>query len=256
MTDEAVNAVPAVDEVADTEAGKALEVESAAKAETEGAASAEAEGAASAEAAGVEADAAPTSGRCASIRRTTKETDIELTINLDGTGVTDIDTGVPFFNHMLDAFGRHGLFDLSVKAVGDIDVDAHHTVEDVGIVLGTALAQALGEKRGIVRFGSSYVPMDETLVLAACDISGRGQLHYVVDLPIEIIGTFDTTLAKEFLIALASNAGVTLHVRSLAGENSHHIIEAAFKACGRALCDATRINPRIAGVLPSTKGAL
>lgn len=194
--------------------------------------------------------------RIAAITRTTKETDIELTLNLDGTGATDVDTGVPFFDHMLDAFGRHGLFDLTVRAQGDIEVDAHHTVEDVGIVLGGAFAQALGDKRGIVRFGSSYVPMDEALVLAACDISGRGQLHYAVDLPIEIVGTFDTTLAKEFMIALATNAGVTLHIRSLSGENSHHIIEAAFKACGRALCDATRINPRIAGVLPSTKGSL
>ncbi|MEG0324773.1 MAG: imidazoleglycerol-phosphate dehydratase, partial [Raoultibacter sp.] len=121
------------------------------------------------------------------------------------TGVTSIETGVPFFDHMLDAFGRHGLFDLTVRATGDIEVDAHHTVEDVGIVLGQAFAEALGDKRGIVRFGSSFVPMDESLVLAACDISGRGQLHYAVDLPIEIIGTFDTTLAKEFFIALATN---------------------------------------------------
>lgn len=194
--------------------------------------------------------------RIASLTRTTKETDIVLTLNLDGTGATDVETGVPFFDHMLDALGRHGLFDLTVRAQGDIEVDAHHTVEDVGIVLGQAFAQALGDKRGIVRFGSSYVPMDEALVLAACDISGRGQLHYAVDLPIEIIGTFDTTLAKEFMIALSSNAGVTLHIRSISGENAHHIIEAAFKACGRALCDATRINPRIAGVLPSTKGSL
>ncbi|WP_139653527.1 imidazoleglycerol-phosphate dehydratase HisB [Raoultibacter phocaeensis] len=200
--------------------------------------------------------AAEGGSRIATVARATKETDIELTLNLDGTGVTDVDTGVPFFDHMLDAFGRHGLFDLTVRARGDIEVDAHHTVEDVGIVLGGAFAQALGDKRGIVRFGSSYVPMDEALVLAACDLSGRGQLHYAVDLPIEIIGTFDTTLAKEFMIALATNAGVTLHIRSLSGENSHHIIEAAFKACGRALCDATRINPRIAGVLPSTKGSL
>lgn len=194
--------------------------------------------------------------RIASLTRTTKETDIALTLNLDGTGVTDIETGVPFFDHMLDAFGRHGLFDLTVRAQGDIEVDAHHTVEDVGIVLGQAFAQTLGDKRGIVRFGSSYVPMDEALVLAACDISGRGQLHYAVDLPIEIIGTFDTTLAKEFMIALATNAGVTLHIRSISGENAHHIVEAAFKASGRTLCDATRINPRIAGVLPSTKGSL
>lgn len=195
-------------------------------------------------------------GRIATITRTTKETDITLTIDLDGTGVTDVETGVPFFDHMLDAFGRHGLFDLTVRAKGDIEIDAHHTVEDVGIVLGQALAQALGDKRGIVRFGSQFVPMDETLVLAACDISGRGQLHYDVDLPIGIIGTFDTTLAKEFMIALASNAGVTLHIRSITGENSHHIVEAVFKAAGRALCEAVSINPRIAGVLPSTKGSL
>lgn len=194
--------------------------------------------------------------RCAHIKRTTKETDIDLSLSLDGTGVTNIETGVPFFDHMLDAFGRHGLFDLDVHARGDIEVDAHHTVEDVGIVLGQALAQALGDKRGIVRYGSQFVAMDETLVLAACDISGRGQLHYDVELPIEIIGTFDTTLAKEFLIALASNAGITLHVVGFKGENSHHIIEAVFKAVGRVLCEAVVINPRIEGVLPSTKGAL
>ncbi len=194
--------------------------------------------------------------RSAHIVRTTKETNIDLTLNLDGTGVVDAETGVPFFDHMLNAFGKHGLFDLTVKAQGDIDVDAHHTVEDVGIVLGQAFAQALGDKRGIVRFGDAFVPMDEALVLAACDVSGRGQLHYQVDLPIEIIGTFDTTLAKEFFIALAANAGITLHIRSLAGENSHHIVEACFKAAGRALCQACSINPRIADVLPSTKGAL
>ncbi len=194
--------------------------------------------------------------RAATITRTTKETDIEVSLSLDGTGVTDIATGVPFFDHMLDAFGRHGLFDLTVRAQGDVDVDAHHTVEDVGIVLGQALAQALGDKRGITRFGSQFVAMDEALVLAACDISGRGQLHYDVSLPIEIIGTFDTTLAKEFLIALASNAGITLHVVGFKGENSHHIVEAVFKAVGRVLCEAVAVNARIEGVLPSTKGAL
>ena len=194
--------------------------------------------------------------RTAEIRRTTKETDIELALNLDGTGAVEVETGVPFFDHMLDAFGRHGLIDLSVRAKGDIDVDAHHTVEDVGIVLGQAFARALGDKRGIVRFGSQFVAMDEALVLAAVDISGRGQLHYDVSLPIEIIGTFDTTLAKEFFIAFASNAGVTLHVMSFKGENSHHIIEAVFKAGGRVLCEACAVNPRIEGVLPSTKGAL
>ena len=194
--------------------------------------------------------------RTAEIKRTTKETDIAISLNLDGTGKVEVDTGVPFFDHMLNAFGRHGLFDLCVNAKGDIEVDAHHTVEDTGIVLGQAFAQALGDKRGIVRFGSQFVAMDETLVLCAVDISGRGQLHYDVALPIEIIGTFDTTLAKEFLIAFASNAGITLHVVGFKGENAHHIIEAVFKACGRVLCEACAINPRIKDVLPSTKGAL
>lgn len=194
--------------------------------------------------------------RRARIDRKTKETDISIDINLDGTGEVSVSTGVPFFDHMMEAFGKHGLFDLNIRAVGDIEVDAHHTVEDVGIVLGQAIAQALGDKRGITRFGSAFVPMDEALLLAACDISGRGQLHYEVELPIEIIGTFDTTLAKEFFVALASNAGLTLHIRSLSGENSHHIIEAAFKAVARALCAAIEMNPRIAGVLPSTKGSL
>ena len=156
---------------------------------------------------------------------------------------------------MLEAFGRHGLFDLAVSASGDLEVDAHHTVEDVGICIGQAIAQALGDKAGIARFGSSAVPMDEALVMAAVDVSGRGQLHYAVDLPIEIIGTFDTTLAKEFLVALATNAGVTLHVRSFAGENAHHIIEAAFKAVARALAEAVALDPRVSGV-PSTKGML
>ena len=203
-----------------------------------------------------EAPAAAGTERVACIERTTAETDIRLALNLDGTGNAQVDTGVPFFDHMLSAFARHGLFDLDVAAKGDLEVDAHHTVEDVGIVLGAALAQALGDKRGIVRFGNSIVAMDEALVLAAVDISGRGQAHYAVDLPIEIVGTFDTTLAKEFFIALASNAGITLHLRSFDGENSHHILEAAFKAAGRALCEATRINERIAGELPTTKGTL
>jgi imidazoleglycerol-phosphate dehydratase len=194
-------------------------------------------------------------GRSASITRKTRETDITVALDLDGSGSTTVATGVPFFDHMLDAFGRHGLFDLSVSAVGDLEIDAHHTVEDVGIVLGQAVAEALADKSGITRFGSATVPMDEALVLAAVDISGRGALYYDVALPIEIIGTFDTTLAKEFLTALATNAGVTLHVRSLAGENAHHIIEAAFKATARALAQAAALDARVSGV-PSTKGAL
>ena len=194
-------------------------------------------------------------GRTARITRTTGETDIRLDLDLDGTGSVNVETGVPFFDHMLDAFGRHGLFDLDLEATGDLAVDAHHTVEDVGIVLGQAIAEALGDKAGIARFGDAEIPMDEALVQAAVDISGRGQLYYAVEVPIEIIGTFDTTLAKEFLVALATNAGVTLHVRSLAGENSHHIIEAAFKAVARALREAVELDPRVSGV-PSTKGSL
>ena len=194
-------------------------------------------------------------GRSATITRTTRETSITISLGLDGSGTTAVATGVPFFDHMLDAFGRHGLFDLTVDAKGDLEIDAHHTVEDVGIVLGSAIAEALGDRAGITRFGSSALPMDEALVLAAVDISGRGALYYDVDLPIEIIGTFDTTLAKEFLVALATNAGITLHVRSLAGDNAHHIIEAAFKAVARALKDAVALDARVSGV-PSTKGAL
>jgi imidazoleglycerol-phosphate dehydratase len=194
-------------------------------------------------------------GRSSSISRTTRETDITVALDLDGSGMTSAETGVPFFDHMLDAFGRHGLFDVQVRATGDLEIDAHHTVEDVGIVLGTAFAEAMGDKVGITRFGSAALPMDEALVLAAVDISGRGQLHWAVELPIEIIGTFDTTLAKEFLVAFATKAGLTLHVRSLAGDNAHHIVEAAFKAVARALKDAVAIDPRVAGV-PSTKGSL
>lgn len=193
--------------------------------------------------------------RSSTIRRQTHETEIAVSIDLDGSGITHVATGVPFFDHMLDAFGRHGLLGLSVRAEGDLDVDAHHTVEDVGIVLGQALAEALADKTCITRFGSCLMPMDEALVMAAVDISGRGQLHYAVELPIEIIGTFDTTLAKEFLLALATNAGLTLHVRTLAGDNAHHIIEAVFKAVARALKDAVALDPRVSGV-PSTKGAL
>jgi imidazoleglycerol-phosphate dehydratase len=194
-------------------------------------------------------------GRSATIERETRETRIRVTLDLDGSGAVKVDTGVPFFDHMLEALGRHGLFNLTVSATGDLAVDAHHTVEDVGICMGSAIAEALGDKVGVTRFGSAVVPMDEALVLAAVDISGRGQLHYAVEVPIEIIGTFDTTLAKEFLAALAANAGLTLHVRSLSGENAHHIIEAVFKAVARALAEAVALDPRVSGV-PSTKGTL
>lgn len=195
--------------------------------------------------------------RMADLTRTTKETDIRMTLDLDGTGAVDVSTGVPFFDHMLDAFGRHGLFDLTVAAKGDIDVDAHHTVEDCGIVLGKALAQAAGEGRGIKRYGSCLLPMDEALVLAAVDFSGRGQLHFQADhLPPAMLGIFDASLAKEFFIALASNAGATLHVRTIAGENAHHIVEAMFKAVARALRAALEPDARIGDAVPSTKGVL
>jgi len=193
--------------------------------------------------------------RRARIERTTGETAVVVELDLDGTGATSISTGVPFFDHMLDALGRHALLDLTVKAEGDLEVDSHHTVEDVGICLGRALADALGDKAGIRRFGSAAVPLDEALVLAAVDISGRGSLTYEVDVPIELIGTFDTTLAREFLGAVASNAAITVHLHEVSGDNAHHIIEAAFKAFARALREAVEPDPRVTGV-PSTKGVL
>lgn len=193
--------------------------------------------------------------RTAEVSRKTGETDIQIKLNLDGSGVCDIDTGVPFFDHMLNAFGRHGLFDLTVKAVGDIEVDAHHTVEDTGIVLGQAFAQALGNKEGITRFADCAIPMDETLVMAAVDISGRGQAYCDMPVPAEQIGNFDTELAVEFFYAFARDALVSLHVHKIAGENSHHIIEAAFKAVGRCMRYACELDPRVKGV-PSTKGSL
>ncbi len=194
--------------------------------------------------------------REARVTRTTKETDVAISIGLDGEGATDIETGIGFFDHMLEAFGRHGLFDLDVHVEGDLQVDGHHTVEDTGIVLGQAVGKALGDKRGIRRFGSIALPMDETLVLAAIDISGRGALYWDVDVPLGMIGQFDSSLAKEFFIAFAANAGITLHVKELAGENAHHIVEATFKAVARALREAVEPDPRTPDALPSTKGAL
>ncbi|HEY5432835.1 MAG TPA: imidazoleglycerol-phosphate dehydratase HisB [Coriobacteriia bacterium] len=193
--------------------------------------------------------------RRARIERTTDETAVVVELDLDGTGATSISTGVPFFDHMLDALGRHALLDLTVKAEGDLEVDSHHTVEDVGICLGRALADALGDKAGIHRFGSAAVPLDEALVLAAVDISGRGSLTYEVDVPIELIGTFDTTLAREFLGAVASNAAITVHLHEVSGDNAHHIIEATFKSFARALREAVEPDPRVTDV-PSTKGVL
>lgn len=193
--------------------------------------------------------------RRAVVTRVTGETGITAELDLDGTGTCLIDTGVPFFDHMLNAFGRHGLFDLTVRATGDIEVDAHHTVEDTGIVLGQAFTQALGDKAGITRFSDVCIPMDETLVQAAVDISGRGQAYCDLPVPTERVGAFDTELAVEFFYAFARDARVTLHVRELAGANSHHIIEAAFKAAGRAMRYACELDPRVGGV-PSTKGSL
>lgn len=193
--------------------------------------------------------------RRAVVTRVTGETDITVELDLDGTGTCSIDTGVPFFDHMLNAFGRHGLFDLTVRATGDIEVDAHHTVEDTGIVLGQAFTQALGDKAGVTRFSDVCIPMDETLVQAAVDISGRGQAYCDLPIPTERVGSFDTELAVEFFYAFARDARVTLHVRELAGANSHHIIEAAFKAAGRAMRYACELDPRVNGV-PSTKGSL
>lgn len=188
--------------------------------------------------------------------RATKETDIEVFLNLDGTGKSDILTKIPFFDHMLDAFARHGLLDLEVRCDGDVEIDAHHSVEDTGIVLGQAVAEALGDKCGITRFSDCSIVMDEALVMCAMDISGRGQLYWDMNVPIEAISTFDTQLAKEFFVAFAANSGISLHMKQLAGENAHHLIEAAFKACGRALRVAVAIDARAADKLPSTKGVL
>lgn len=194
--------------------------------------------------------------RTAAIARATTETDIEISLDLDGVGAADVETGIGFFDHMLEAFARHSLIDLAVRAQGDLHVDGHHTVEDTGIVLGQAILRALGDKRGVRRFGSLALPMDEALVLAAVDVSGRGQLHWDVAVPPVMIGAFDASLAKEFFIALAANAGITLHVRSLAGENAHHVVEASFKAVARALRQAVEADPRMGDALPSTKGSL
>ncbi len=194
--------------------------------------------------------------RTAHLTRTTKETEITLDLDLDGTGETEIDTGVGFFDHMLTAFARHALFDLKVQAKGDLHIDSHHTVEDVGIVLGQALRQALGEKRGITRFGQALVPMDEALAEAAVDISGRAHLAWSVGFERPMLGTMDTQLVEEFFRALAGNALITLHVTRRAGSNAHHVAEASFKAAARALRMAVAPDLRQNDAIPSTKGAL
>jgi imidazoleglycerol-phosphate dehydratase len=194
-------------------------------------------------------------GRTARVARKTGETDIVIEVDLDGTGTCDINSGVGFFDHMLTAFGRHSLIDLTVRCEGDTWVDDHHTVEDIGIALGDALRSAMGDKRGIRRFADVAVPLDEALVLAAVDISGRGELYWDVEIGPDKVGTFDTELGQEFFIGFARNAGITLHLRKLAGTNAHHILEATFKARARALRVACESDPRVEDV-PSTKGVL
>jgi imidazoleglycerol-phosphate dehydratase len=194
--------------------------------------------------------------RKASVTRKTAETEISVEIDLDGTGRYDNDTGVGFFDHMLDQLARHALIDMKVRAKGDLHIDDHHTVEDTGIALGQALREALGDKRGIRRYGECALPMDEAQVRCALDLSGRAFLVWNVDFPTGKIGTFDTELVREFFTAFAGNGGITLHVDKLHGFNSHHIAEAAFKAVARALRDAVETDPRKADAIPSTKGAL
>ena len=194
--------------------------------------------------------------RQARVERKTKETEVAIQLNLDGTGAAKVQTPIPFFSHMLEAWAKHGLMDLAVEAQGDVEVDIHHTVEDVGIVLGQAIRQALGDKKGIVRYGAAFVPMDETLVFSTVDISARPYLVWSVPVARTRVSNFDLDMLQEFFRALAFNAEITLHVTMHYGHNLHHISEAVFKAVGRALEQATRLNPRITGILPSTKGTL
>ncbi|MBQ8964613.1 MAG: imidazoleglycerol-phosphate dehydratase HisB [Clostridia bacterium] len=194
--------------------------------------------------------------RTSTIIRRTAETDIRLELNLDGSGKSEIDTGCGFLNHMLTLFARHGRFDLAVKCMGDTDVDDHHTVEDIGICLGMAFAETLGDMGGIVRYGHTILPMDEALILTAVDISGRCHLGYALDIPTQKIGTFDTELVQEFWLGFVRKANVTLHFKQLAGSNSHHIVEGAFKAAARSLRTAVAIDPALNGEIPSTKGLL
>ena len=194
--------------------------------------------------------------RTAEIARKTAETDIRLTLALDGSGRSEIDSGCGFLDHMLTLFARHGRFELTLQCDGDTNVDYHHTTEDIGIVLGQAFAEALGDKRGIKRYGSMLLPMDEALILCALDLSGRAYLGYELDIPTEKVGDFDTELTKEFFYGFVRSAAATLHLRQLAGENSHHIIEGAFKAFGRAMKEAVAIDEAYRDEIPSTKGML
>lgn len=194
-------------------------------------------------------------GRSAVISRITKETDIQMNFNIDGSGIANIQTGIGFFDHMLNSFARHGFFDLELTVKGDLEVDTHHTIEDTGIVLGAAIKEALGDKKSIKRYGNMILPMDETLILCAVDLSGRPYLGYDVPLTAERVGDFETEMVKEFFYAVSYSAEMNLHIRKLSGDNNHHIIEGVFKAFAKALDDATLPDPRITGVL-STKGTL
>ena len=196
------------------------------------------------------------SGRRARVKRDTKETRIEIALDLDGTGVAKLDTGLPFFDHMLDQVARHGLIDLEISASGDLEIDAHHTVEDTGIVLGQALAEALGDKKGVSRYGHAYVPLDEALSRVVIDFSGRPGLDYHVTYPRARVGDFDVDLIHEFFQGFVNSASATLHIDGLRGVNAHHVAETVFKAFGRAVRMAVTKDPRIEGVLPSTKGKL
>lgn len=194
--------------------------------------------------------------RTAEINRKTNETDIRLTLDLDGTGKSEIHSGVGFLDHMLTLFARHGRFDLTLFCDGDTYVDDHHSVEDIGIALGQAFAKALGDKRGVIRYGSFILPMDETLILSAVDLSGRAQLEYDLHIPTQKVGTFDTELTEEFFLGFVRNANLTLHLRQLEGKNSHHIIEGTFKSFGRSMKQAVAIDPAFSDEIPSTKGVL
>ena len=194
--------------------------------------------------------------RIATIKRTTKETDIAVTINLDGTGVCNIDSGIPFFDHMLNGFARHGLFDLELMCDGDLEVDSHHTIEDCGIVLGEAIKKAVGDKKAIRRFGSFILPMDETLVLCAVDLSGRPYLNYNAEFTVPRLGTMDTEMVREFFYAVSYSAAMNLHIKQLDGINNHHIAEACFKAFGKALDEAVSYDERLGDAVWSTKGSL
>jgi imidazoleglycerol-phosphate dehydratase len=194
--------------------------------------------------------------RSASIRRTTGETDVQVALNLDGTGKCTAATGVPFLDHMLHQIASHGLIDLEVKATGDIEIDDHHTNEDVGITLGQALSKTLGDRKGIVRFGNFLAPLDEALIQVALDFSGRPHLSYGLQIPTQRVGSYDTQLVREFFVAIVNHSQMTLHIRQLDGINSHHIIEATFKAFARSLRMAVEIDPRRAGTIPSSKGVI